>query len=148
LSQCAKRGSLGRTLKIGAPDDAAFTRSACIATNLKSTFKYHSVFDAAAKIDLGLSVLTRGETDREWLLRPQRHEKLDYSYDSKVRIFAPLGQCCDNFIEDHDARHDGNAREMPGQAGMISADRTANFKVHAAKFHLCHEIQQLGEAAV
>ena len=33
---------------------------------------------------------------------------------------------------------------MPGQAGMISADRTANFKVQAAKFHSCHQIQQLG----
>jgi len=34
---------------------------------------------------------------------------------------------------------------MPGQAGMIRADRAANFKVQAAKFHLCHQIQQLGD---
>ena len=33
---------------------------------------------------------------------------------------------------------------MPGQAGMISVDRAANFKVQAAKFHSCHQIQQLG----
>jgi len=57
----------------------------------------------------------------------------------------PLGQSCDNFIEDHDARHDRSAREMPGQAGMISADRAANFKVQAAKFHSCPQIQQLGD---
>src|SRR5436190_3090360 len=145
MSQCAKRGSLGRAINVGAPDDAAFTRSACIATNLKSTFNYHSVFDATAKIDFAVSVLTRRQTDSEWLLRPQRHEKLDYSYESKVRIFAPLGQSCDDFIEDHDARHDRSAREMPGQAGMISADRAANFKVQAAKFHPCHQIQQLGD---
>jgi len=138
LSQCAKRGSLGRALNVGASDDAAFTRSACIATNLKSTFNYHSVFDATAKIDFALSVLTRGQTDSEWLLSSQGHEKLDYPYDGKARIFAPPGQRCDDFIEDHDAGHDRSAREMPGQAGMISADRTANFKVHVAKFHLCH----------
>jgi hypothetical protein len=34
---------------------------------------------------------------------------------------------------------------MPGQAGMISADHAANFKVQAAKFHSCHQIQQLGD---
>jgi hypothetical protein len=31
---------------------------------------------------------------------------------------------------------------------MISADHAANFKVQAAKFHSCREIQQLGKAAV
>lgn len=34
---------------------------------------------------------------------------------------------------------------MPGQAGMISADRAVNFKVQAAKFHSCLQIQQLGD---
>ena len=123
-------------------------RSACIAANLKSTFNYHSIFDATAKIDFAVSVRTRGQTDSEWLLRPQGREELDYPYDGKVRIFAPPGQSCEDFIEDHDARHDRSPREMPGQAGMISADRAAKFKVQGAKFHSCHQIQQLGEAAV
>jgi len=34
---------------------------------------------------------------------------------------------------------------MPGQAGMISVDRAANFKVQAAKFHSRHQIRQLGD---
>ena len=138
MSQCAKRGSHGRALNVGASDDAAFTRPACPATDLKSTFNYHAVFDTTAKINFVLSALTRGKTDSERLLRLQGHEKLDCAHDGKVRIFAPLGQSCEDFIEDHYARHDRGAGEMPEQAGMISADRAANFKVHVAKFHLCH----------
>jgi hypothetical protein len=119
-----------------------------MATELKSTFNYHAVFDTTAKMDFApLSALTRGKRDSEWLLRLQGREKLDCAYDGKVRIFAPLGQSCEDFIEDHDARHDGGAGEMPGQAGMISVDCAANFKVHLTTFRSSRQIQQLGEAA-
>jgi hypothetical protein len=43
--------------------------SACPVTDLKSTFDYHPVIDTTGKIDLVLSVLTRGKTDGERLLR-------------------------------------------------------------------------------
>jgi hypothetical protein len=116
-----------------------------MATELKSTFNYHAVFDTTAKMDFALSVLTRGKTDSEWPFRLQGRKKLDCAYADKVRIFTPLCQSCEDFSEDHYAWHDRSAREMPGQAGMIGVDRAANFKVQGAKFHSCHQIQQLGD---
>jgi hypothetical protein len=104
--------------------------------DLKSTFNYHAVFDATAKINFALSVLNSGKADGERLPRLQGNEKLDCAYGGKARIFAPLGQGCDDFIENHYARHDRGAREMSGQAWMISVDRATNFKLHAAKFHV------------
>jgi len=113
-------------------------RPAWPARNLKSTFNYHAVFNATGKIDFALRVLTRGKIDSEWLLRLQWHEKLDYVYGGNLRIFAPLGQSCEDFIEDHYARHDGRTWEMSGQAGMSGADRPPNFKAHVAKFDSSH----------
>ena len=95
-----------------------------------------------AKSNLVLTVLTRGKTDSKRLAGLQGHEKLDCAYDSRVRIFTPLGQSCEDFIENYYARHNSCPGEMPGQAGMISADRASNFKVHLVKFGSSHEIQQ------
>jgi|SRR6266480_855559 len=114
-------------------------RSRCelaCATDLKSPFHYQAVFDTTVKVNLALNVLTRGKTDRERLLRLQRHKKFDCAYDSKRTVLAPLGQSCEDFIKDYYAWHDRPAGEMPGQAGMISGNRAANFKVHVAKFQL------------
>jgi len=36
---------------------------------------------------------------------------------------------------------------MPEQAGVISVDRTVNFKVHLMTFRSSRQIQQLGEPA-
>jgi hypothetical protein len=109
---------------------------------LKSTFNYHPILDTKAKSNLALSVLTHDQADGKWLVRLQGREKLDCAYDGNVRIFAPLGQSCENFIKNYYARHNRCPREMPGQAGMISADRASNFKVHLVKFGSSHEIQQ------
>ena len=97
-----------------------------------------------AESNLALSVFTRDKADSERLAGLQGHEKLDCAYDGNVRIFAPLGQSCEDLIENCYARHNSCPGEMPGQAGMISVDRAANFKVQAAKFHSSHQIQQLG----
>ena len=103
-------------------------------TDLKSTFNYHSIFGVTAKSNLALIVLTRGKTDSKWLAGLQGHEKLDCAYDSRVRIFTPLGQSCEDFIENYYARHNRYPGEMSGQTGMISADRASNFKIHVTKF--------------
>ena len=88
-----------------------------------------------AKSNLALAVLTRGKTDSKWLAGLQGHEKLDCAYDGRVGIFAPLGQSCEDFIENYYARHNRCPGEMSGQTGMISADRASNFKVHVIKFN-------------
>src|SRR4029453_2212031 len=96
---------------------------ACRATDLKSPFTYHAALATTAKINFILSVLPDGKTDREQLFRLQGREKLDCAYSSEARIFAPLGQSCEDFIENHYARHNRRIGEVPGQAGMISTDR-------------------------
>jgi len=50
-----------------------------------------------------------------------------------MRIFTPLRQSCEDFIENYYTRDNRCPGEMPGQAGMISADRASNFKVHVIK---------------
>jgi hypothetical protein len=95
-----------------------------------------------AKSNFVLSALTRDKADSEPLARLQRHEKLDCAYDDNVRLFAPLGQRCEDLIENYYARHNGCPGKMPGQAGMISADDASNFKVHVVKFGLSDQIQQ------
>ena len=87
-----------------------------------------------AKSNLALTVLTRGKTDSKGLVGLQGHQKLDCAYDSRVRIFTPLGQSCEDFIENYYARHNRRTGEMPGQTEMISSDRASNFKVHVMKF--------------
>ena len=79
-------------------------------------------------------MLTHDKADGKWLVRLQGCEKLDCAYGGYVRIFAPLGQSCEDLIENYYARHNSCPREMPGQAWMISADRASNFKVHVMKF--------------
>jgi hypothetical protein len=106
------------------------------------------VFNTAEEIDFAVSVAAAGKTDSERLLRLQWREKLDRAYRGKARIFAPLGQSCEDFIEDQDTRHNRHAGEMPEQAGMIRVDYAANFKVHLTTFRSSRQIQQLGEAAV
>ena len=104
------------------------------AADLKSPFQYQALFDTTVKVDFALNVLIRGKTDRERLLRLQWREKLDCAYDGKLTAFAPVNQSCEDFIKDYYSWHDRLAREMAGQAGMISGDCAANFKVHVAKF--------------
>jgi len=87
-----------------------------------------------AKSNLALAVLTRGKTDSKGLTGLQGHEKLDCAYDGRVRIFTPRGQSGEDFIENYYARHNRGPGEMPGQAGVIRADRASNFKVHVMKF--------------
>ena len=79
-------------------------------------------------------MLTHDKADGKWLVRLQGREKLDCAYDGNVRTFAPLGQSCEDLIENYYARHNSCPGEMPGQAWMISADRASNFKVHVIKF--------------
>lgn len=83
-----------------------------------------------AKSNLALTVLTRGKTDSKGLAGLQGRQKLDCVYDDRMRIFTPLGQSCEDFIENYYARHNRCIGKMPGQAGMIGADRASNFKVH------------------
>jgi hypothetical protein len=101
---------------------------------VKSTFNYHPILDLTTKSNLALTVFTRRKTDSKWLAGLQRHEKLDCADDSRARIFAPLSQSCEYFIENYYARHNRCLGEMPGQAGVIAADSTSNFKVHVMKF--------------
>jgi hypothetical protein len=86
-----------------------------------------------AKSNFVLSALTRDKADSEPLARLQRHEKLDCAYDDNVRLFAPLGQRCEDLIENYYARHNSCPGKMSGQTGMISADDASNFKVHVVK---------------
>jgi hypothetical protein len=65
-----------------------------------------------------------------------------------VRIFAPLRQSCEDLIEDYHARHNRRAGKMPGQAGMIRADLTANFEAHAMKLGSSDQIEQPDESVV
>jgi len=81
-----------------------------------------------AKSNLALSVLTHDKADIKRLVRLQGCEKLDCAYDGRMEIFAPLGQSCEDFIKNHYAWHNRRTGEMPGQAGMIGADRSSNFK--------------------
>ena len=97
-----------------------------------------------AKINLAFSVVIRGKADSERLVRLQGHEEFDCVYDSNARILAPLGQSCEDFIEDDHSRHNGCPGEMPGQAGMIRADHASNFKVHPVKFGSSDQIGQPG----
>ena len=106
------------------------------ATDLKPPFQYQAVFDTTAKVDFAFNVFARGKIDRERLPRLQWYEKFDCAYDGKLTVLTPLGQGCEDFIKDYYSWHDRPAGEMPGQAGMISADRAANFKVHVAKVSL------------
>jgi hypothetical protein len=87
-----------------------------------------------AKSNRALTMLTRGKADSKWLAGLQGHEKLDCANDGNVRIFTQLGQSCEDFIENYYARDDRCSGEMPGQTGMMSADRASNFKVHVIKF--------------
>ena len=106
------------------------------ATDLKSPFQYQAVFDTTVKVDFTFHVLTRGKTDRERLLRLQRHDKFDCAYEGKLTVLAPRAQSCQDFIKDYYAWHDRPAGEMPRQAGMISSDGAANYKIHVATFQL------------
>jgi len=99
-----------------------------------------------AKSNLALSLLTHDKADCERLARLQGHEKLDCAYDGNVRIIAPLGQSCEDLIENYYARHNSCPGEMPGQAGMISADRASNFEVHVVKFGSSDEILYCGDS--
>ena len=99
-----------------------------------------------AKSNLALSLLTHDKADCERLARLQGHEKLDCAYDGNVRIVAPLGQSCEDLIENYYARHNSCPGEMPGQAGMISADRASNFEVHVVKFGSSDEILYCGDS--
>ena len=87
-----------------------------------------------AKSNFALSALTRDKADSERLARLQGHKKLDCANDGNVRIFTPLGQSCEDFVENYYARHNRCPGEMAGQAGVIGADRPSNFKVHLMKF--------------
>jgi hypothetical protein len=107
---------------------------------LKSTFNYHPILDMTAKSNLALSVFTHNKADSKRLVRLQGREKLDCAYEGSVRIFAPRGQSCEDLIENYYARHNRCPGKMPGQAGMISADRASNFKMHAVKFGSSHQI--------
>ena len=98
-------------------------------------------------MDFAVSAMASGNADSERLIRLQRREKLDRGYGGKARIFAPLGQRCDDFVQDYYTRHNRRAGEMPEHAGMISVDRTVNFKVHPMTFRSSRQIQQLGEPA-
>jgi len=98
-------------------------------------------------MDFAVSVMASGKTDSERLIRLQGREKLDRAHGGKARIFAPLGQSCDDFVQDHYTRYNRRAGEMPEQAGMISVDCTVNFKVHLMTFRSSRQIQQLGEPA-
>ena len=144
MSQRARRASRGRALKIGVPDVAAFTKLPCAATDLKSTFNYHVVSNTTREIDFTVSIVAAGKTDSERLLRLQGHEKLDCAHDGKVRIFAPLGQSCEDFIEDQYARHNWRAWEMAEQAGMICVDCPVTFKVHLTTFRSRSWLRQPG----
>jgi hypothetical protein len=99
-----------------------------------------------AKSNLALSLLTHDKANGERLARLQGHEKLDCAYDGNVRIVAPLGQSCEDLIENYYARHNSCPGEMPGQAGMISADRASNFEVHVVKFGSSDEILYCGDS--
>jgi hypothetical protein len=98
--------------------------------NLKSTFNYCAVFDAAGKVHFASAVTTRGKTDREWLIWAEWHEKLNRSYPRNLTIFAPLIQRCEYFVQNHHAGDKRGTRKMPWQAWMISADDATNFKGH------------------
>jgi len=99
-----------------------------------------------AESNLALSVFTRDKADSERLAGLQGHEKLDCAYDGNVRIVAPLGQSCEDLIENYYARHNSCPGEMPGQAGMIRADRASNFKVHVVKFGSSDQILYCGDS--
>jgi len=102
-----------------------------LRTNFKSTFNYQAIVDSAAKIHFASAVITQRKTDRKGLLRLQWHEKLNKPYAGKLTIFAPLDQRREYFVEDHDPGHKRCTRKMAWQAGMISANRSANFKDHS-----------------
>ena len=102
-------------------------------TDLEAAFNDRPVFDAAKKIDLRLVTIRRGETNGKRLLGFQWQQKLDCAYAGKVTVWAPFSQSSGDFIENHYARHDRRAREMSGQAGMISGNRAANLKVHLSR---------------
>ena len=99
-----------------------------------------------AKSNLALLPLSHDKADCERLARLQGHEKLDCAYDGNVRIFTPLDQRCEDLIENYYARHNSCPGEMPGQAGMISADRASNFEVHVVKFGSSDEILYCGDS--
>jgi hypothetical protein len=105
------------------------------------------VSNTTREIDFTVSIVAAGKTDSERLLRLQWREKLDRTYGDKARMFAPLGQSCEDFIEEQDTRHNRHAGEMPEQAGMTRVDCPANFKVHPTTFRSSRQIQQLEEAA-
>jgi hypothetical protein len=111
--------------------------------DLESAFNYRAVFDTTAKINVAFNVIARRKTNRKWLIRLQRDQKLDRAYCDKLTTFALLGEGGQDFIEDNYARHNRRSGEMPGQGGMISADRAANLKAHVAKFQSSQQIQQL-----
>jgi hypothetical protein len=99
-----------------------------------------------AKSNFALGALTRDKADSERLARLQGHEKLDCAYGGNVRIFAALGQGCEDLIENYYARHNGCPGKMPGQAGMISADDASDFKVHVVKLGLSDQILYCGDS--
>ena len=105
------------------------------------------VFNTTGEIDFAASVIAAGKTDSKWLPGLQGREKLDHAYGGKARIFVPLRQSCDDFVEDQYARHNRHPGEMPEQARMIRVDYAANFKVHLTTFRSSRHIQQLGEVA-
>src|SRR5262249_2142084 len=89
---CARRGSLAGISNAGGANDGAFTKSLCLPIQLKSTFNYCPVFDAAGKVHFAPGVIARRKTNREWLLGFEWHEKLNRSYACNLTIFAPLIQ--------------------------------------------------------
>jgi hypothetical protein len=101
---------------------------------LKSTFNYHPILDKTAKNNFASSRLAHDKADSERLVWLQGGKKLDRAYDGRVGIFTPLRQSCENLIENYYTRNNRSPGEMPGQTGMISADRASNYKVHVIKF--------------
>ena len=60
LRHSARRGSLGSDLNLCASNATAFTSSFYSPADLKSTFDYHAVFRATAKVYLTSALILRG----------------------------------------------------------------------------------------
>jgi len=114
----------------------------------ETTLGDQAILNPTGKIDFGLSILPFAETNRKRLLGSQRRKKLDPRYGGKARIFAPLTQCRQNFIQNHYGRHNRRIRKMAGQAGMMSGNDLAYFKVHLADVSLIKHIRQLPSSAI
>src|SRR5205823_1652798 len=79
-------------------------------------------------------------------LGSQRREKLDPRYPDNARIFAPLYQRGQDFVENHHARHNWRAGKMSRQAGVISWNHLSCFKIHLADVSPIKHVQQIQRA--